>query len=134
MLSLGLGDAMPWGSRQPGGAEADADGGEERQAVRHGAAVLTDPLPADPERALLHAACRAAHVLARPGCWRHLLRGPLPQGGGPRPPSLWSLPCLLSPLPLDAMIDLDKGQRKLRLFSLRGQQRLSRRDDIFTVT
>lgn len=74
-----------------GGAEADADGGEEREAVRHGAAVPAHPLPADAERALLHSAGRAAHVPARPGRRRYHLCGPLPQGGAPclpRPPPL----------------------------------------------
>ena len=39
-----------------GGAAADADGGEEREAVRHGAAVSAHALPAHAECALLHAA------------------------------------------------------------------------------
>lgn len=37
-----------------GGAEADADGREECEAVRHGAAVPAHTVPADQECALLH--------------------------------------------------------------------------------
>ena len=67
-------------SSPKGGFEADPDDREEREAVRHGAAVPAHAVPAHAQRALLHAACRAAHVPARPGHQRDLLRGPLPQG------------------------------------------------------
>ena len=67
-------------SSPKGGFEADPDDREEREAVRHGAAVPAHAVPAHAQRALLHAACRAAHVPARPGHQRDLLRGPLSQG------------------------------------------------------
>lgn len=50
-----------------GGPEADPDDREEREAVRHGAAVPAHALPAHPQRPLLHAESRAADVSARPG-------------------------------------------------------------------
>lgn len=85
------------GLGRAGGADADAHGGQEREAVRHGAAVPADAVPAHAQRALLHAAGRAAHVPARPGRWRNLLRGPLPQGGAPRLPRAAALALPLSP-------------------------------------
>lgn len=57
-----------------GGPKADPDDWEEREAVRHGAAVFTNALPADSKRPLLHAESRAADVSSRPGHQRDLLR------------------------------------------------------------
>ena len=54
-------------SSPKGGFEADPDDREERKAVRHGAAVPAHAVPAHAQRALLHTARRAAHVLTRPG-------------------------------------------------------------------
>lgn len=50
-----------------GGPEADPDDWEEREALRHGAAVFKDAVPANAERALLHAEGGAAHVSSRSG-------------------------------------------------------------------
>lgn len=47
-----------------GGSEADSDDWEEREALRHGVAVLENLVPPDKECALLHAAGRAPDVTA----------------------------------------------------------------------
>lgn len=61
-----------------GGPEADPDDWEEREALRHGAAVFKDAVPANAERALLHSEGGAAHVSSRSGHHWDLLCGPLP--------------------------------------------------------
>lgn len=61
-----------------GGPEADPDDWEEREALRHGPAVPKDALPANTERALLHAEGGAAHVSSRSRHHWDLLCGPLP--------------------------------------------------------
>ena len=49
-------DAPPGAGR----ATAHEDGRQERETLRHGAAVPTHVVPAHTQRALLHAACRDA--------------------------------------------------------------------------
>ena len=45
-----------------GGPETHPDDWKEREAVRHGAAVFTNALPANAKRPLLHTESRAADV------------------------------------------------------------------------
>lgn len=63
-----------------GGAEADPDDREEREALWYGAAVPEDVVPSHQECPLLHAEGRAPHVTAWPGDQWDLHCWPLSQG------------------------------------------------------